>query len=144
MRCCIVKDFDMKKEFIILRGKGLSYNKIASKLNVSKTTLIEWSKEFEREIANLKTIELEELQQMYYVQKQKRIVCYGSQLEEIITELDKRNLTDVPTEKLLELKLKYLHCLKREDVDLSLQIEEEDDLEQTLSNFNKSIKKISI
>jgi transposase len=139
-----MKNNDIKKEFIQLRAKGTSFNKIASKLKVSKTTLIEWNKELEREIANLKAIELEELYQMYYVQKQKRIELFGSQLEKIITEINKRDLSEVQTEKLLEFKLKYLDFLKREEMDLSLQIEEEMDLDQALANFNKSIKILSI
>ena len=79
----VLKDIETKKEFVQLRAKGMSFNKIASILKVSKTTLIDWSKEFEREIANLKVMELEELQQMYFVQKQKRIELFRSQLERI-------------------------------------------------------------
>ncbi|OIJ16505.1 hypothetical protein BKP45_21090 [Anaerobacillus alkalidiazotrophicus] len=139
-----MKDIETKKEFVQLRAKGMSFNKIASILKVSKTTLVGWSKEFEREIANLKVMELDELQQMYYVQKQKRIELFGNQLERIITELETRDLSDVQTEKLLELKLKYLDFLKREEIDLSLQIEEEDDLDQLLESFNKSIKRVNI
>lgn len=140
----VLKDIETKKEFVQLRAKGMSFNKIASILKVSKTTLVGWSKEFEREIANLKVMELDELQQMYYVQKQKRIELFGNQLERIITELETRDLSDVQTEKLLELKLKYLDFLKREEIDLSLQIEEEDDLDQLLESFNKSIKRVNI
>ncbi|PGR23023.1 hypothetical protein COC52_24835 [Priestia megaterium] len=139
-----MKNNDTKKEFIQLRAKGTSFNKIALKLQVSKTTLIEWNKELEREIANLKAIELEELYQMYYVQKQKRIELFGNQLEQIVTELNNRDLSEVQTEKLLEYKLKYLDFLKREEVDLSFQIEEEMDLDKTIASLNKSIKILSI
>lgn len=139
-----MKNIDIKKEFIQLRAKGISFNQIAKKLRVSKTTLIEWSKELERDIANFKAMELEELQQMYYVQKQKRIELFGGQLERIETELSKRDLTEVQTEKLLEYKLKYLDSLKREEVDLSIEIEEEMILEQAISNLNKSVKILSI
>jgi transposase len=139
-----LKDTNTKKEFIQLRAKGISFNKIDSKLSVSKTTLIEWSKELEREIANLRAMELEELQQMYFVQKQKRIELFGSQLERIIKELETRDLSDVQTEKLLDFKLKYLDFLKREELSLSLQIEEEEDLDQMLNNLNKSRRILSI
>lgn len=137
-----MKDLVTKKEFIQLRSQGTSFNKIAEKLNVSKTTLIEWNKEFEKEIANLKAIELEELFQMYYVQKSKRIEIYGNQLEKIIGEIEKRNLSDLQTDKLFELKLKYLEHLKKEEIDLSIQIEE--DLDDYLKNFNRSITTFSI
>ncbi|BDH62889.1 hypothetical protein MTP04_30190 [Lysinibacillus sp. PLM2] len=137
-----MKDLVTKKEFIQLRSQGTSFNKIAEKLKVSKTTLIEWNKEFEKEIANLKAIELEELFQMYYVQKRKRIEIYGNQLEKIIGEIEKRNLSDLQTDKLFELKLKYLEHLKKEEIDLSIQIEE--DLDDYLTNFNRTITKFSI
>ncbi|MCS0674621.1 hypothetical protein [Cytobacillus firmus] len=139
-----MKNNDVRKEFIQLRAKGTSFNRIASKLKVSKTTLIDWNKELEKEIANLKAIELEELYQMYYVQKQKRIELFGNQLEQINTELNNRDLSEVQTEKLLEFKLKYLDSLKREEIDLSLQIEEEMDLDQTIASLNKSTRIFNI
>ncbi|MCQ6277322.1 hypothetical protein JMM81_20835 [Bacillus sp. V3B] len=92
----------------------------------------------------MKAIELEELYRLYYVQKHKRIELFGSQLEQIITELNKRDLSEVQTEKLLELKLKYLDFLKREEIELTLQIEEEMDFDQTLASFNKSIKVLNL
>lgn len=87
---------------------------------------------------------MEELQEMYYVQKQKRIELFGSQLEQIIKELDQRNFSDMSTEKLLELQLKYLDYLKREEVDLSLQIEERTSLDEAIMNMGKSIKTVRV
>lgn len=139
-----MKSNEMKKKFIELRAKGISFRKISESLKVSKKTLIEWSKELEREITNLKAIEMEELQEMYYVQKQKRIELFGSQLEQIIKELDQRNFSDMSTEKLLELQLKYLDYLKREEVDLSLQIEERTSLDEAIMNMGKSIKTVRV
>jgi transposase len=34
----------VKQQFVELRSKGNSYDRIASKLNVSKSALIEWSR----------------------------------------------------------------------------------------------------
>lgn len=137
-----MKDMATKKEFIKLRSQGTSFNKIADRLKVSKTTLIEWSKEFEKEIANFKAMELEELFQMYYVQKSKRIELFGNQLDKIINEIDKRDLSDLQTDKLFELKLKYLEQLKKEEIDLSIQIEE--DFDEYLMNYTKSFARLSI
>jgi len=139
-----MKSNETKKRFIELRAKGISFNKISENLKVSKKTLIDWSRELEREITNLKAIEMEELQEMYYVQKQKRIELFGSQLEQIMKELDHRNFSDMSTEKLLELQLKYLDYLKREEVDLSLHIEERTSLDEAIMNMGKSIKTVRV
>jgi transposase len=139
-----MKDIEMKKQFVVLRAKGVSFSKIAEKLKVSKVTLIDWSKYLEKEILNLKAIEMEELQQMYYVQKQQRIEQYGIQLKQIAKELERRDLSDMPTDKLLELKLKYLDYLKREEIELSFQVEEQKNLDDIFVDMDKSIKILKV
>lgn len=52
---------EMKRDFLLLPAKGLSFAKIATQLSVSKATLISWSKDLEAEIARLKAVELETL-----------------------------------------------------------------------------------
>ncbi len=49
------------ERFIELRAKGLSFDKIAKDLGKAKQTLIDWSKDYQEEIANLKALELETL-----------------------------------------------------------------------------------
>lgn len=103
-----------KNKFMDLRAKGLSYDKIAKQLKVSKQTLINWSKELEIEIANLKAIELETLLEKYYGLKQKRIELFGKKLDALNKELEKRTLDEVSTGKLFELISKYMNLLKQE------------------------------
>lgn len=134
----------MKKKFIELRSKGTSFSKIAENLKVSKTTLIDWSKDFEREILNLRAIEMEELQQMYYVQKQKRIELFGKQLTEVNKELKQRDFTCMTTERLLELQIKYLDYLKKEESELYLQVEEQNSLDKMLIDYDKSLKYLRV
>ncbi|MDP3066795.1 MAG: helix-turn-helix domain-containing protein [Methanobacteriaceae archaeon] len=109
-----MKDQKTKTQFIELRAQGLSYKKIAKKLNVSKTTLIKWGKEFENEISNAKAIELETLYHKYYMVKEKRITLFGDLLETIREELESRDLSDIPTERLFNLMIKYSNYLKKE------------------------------
>lgn len=52
---------ETKRDFLLLRAKGLSLSSIADQLHVSKATLVSWGKEFGGEIAHLKAIELEAL-----------------------------------------------------------------------------------
>ena len=48
---------ETKEKFIELRAKGWSFDKIAKELGKAKQTLINWSKELEDEIDNLKALE---------------------------------------------------------------------------------------
>jgi len=107
-------DTETKQRFIVLRAKGTSYEKIANELAVSKQSLINWSKEFELDISNLKAVEMDSLYEQYYVSKQKRVEVLGKNLELLKTELDKRDFSDIPTDKLLDSVLKYATFLKGE------------------------------
>jgi len=116
-----MKDQQTKEKFIELRAKGLSFDKISRELRTSKTDFINWSKELQEEIANLKAVELEALQEKYYLAKEKRIELFGEGLKAIKKELEKRDLKDIPTGKLIELLLKYHRILKEESVPLELE-----------------------
>jgi len=75
-----MKDQETKNKFIELRAQCLSFDKIAQQLNVSKKSLITWSKELSMEISNLKVIELESLQEKYLMTQKMRIDLYGTKL----------------------------------------------------------------
>jgi transposase len=98
-----MKPDETKEQFIELRAKGLSFDNIAKELGVSKQTLINWSKELSLEVSNIKAIQLEALQEKYYILKEKRIELFGEKLKAINDELSKRDLSDIPTERLLDL-----------------------------------------
>lgn len=116
---------DTKKEFIQLRAKGYSFDKIAKELVVAKQTLIDWSKELQAEIANLKAMELEELYHTYYLLKEARLSSFGSILTRLKDEVEKRDLSDMPTDKLLELYLKYHSQVKDELIEPSFKTSQE-------------------
>jgi len=120
-----MKDQETKERFVELRARGLSFDKISKELKVSKQTLIDWSRGLQEEIGNLKAIELEALQEKYFLTKEKRIELFGERLKAIKEELDKRDLKDVSTDKLIELLLKYHRILKEEFIPLELMKEEE-------------------
>ena len=108
---------EQKSRFIHLRAKGNSFAKIAKELKVSKSTLSNWSQELEEQIAQAKAMELEALQEEYYLLKEGRIRLLGDQIKAIQEELSSRDLSKVNTEKLLELQLKYFGELKTEYVE---------------------------
>lgn len=106
-----------KERFIELRAKGWSYDKIAKQLGKAKQTLIDWGKELEDEIANLKALELEALYEKYYLLKESRIETFGELVKKLKDEVMSRDLSEVPTDKLLELLLKYENQLKDEVIE---------------------------
>jgi transcriptional regulator with XRE-family HTH domain len=106
-----------KERFIELRAKGWSFDKIAKELNKAKQTLIDWSKDLDLEISNLKALELEALYEKHYLLKENRLQTFGGMIVKIKKELESRDFKDVPTEKLLELLLKYEGQVKEEIID---------------------------
>ena len=107
---------ETKEKFIELRAKGWSFDKIAKEIGKAKQTLIDWSKELQDEIANRKALELEALYETYYLQRESRLQTLGAMLTKIKEEVENRDLSDVPTDKLLELLLKYNSQVKEEIV----------------------------
>jgi len=108
---------DTKQKFIELRAKGWSFDKIAKELGKAKQTLIDWSKELQLEIANLKALELEALYESYFLLKENRLQSLGGMLNKIKTEIESRDFSNVPTDKLLDLLLKYSNQVKDEVVE---------------------------
>ena len=92
--------------------------RIAERLGVAKSTLANWNAELEAEIASARAMELEALQAEYFVLKEGRIKLLGEQLLRLRGELANRDLREVPTDKLLELLLRYQAALKEEFVEV--------------------------
>lgn len=105
---------DLKEKFILLRAQGYSFNRLTKELGKSKQTLINWSKEFEEEIANIKNAELEALNERYFLSKRRKIKIFGERLKQIQAELDTRVLAEIPTDKLFDLYLKVYAVLETE------------------------------
>jgi orotate phosphoribosyltransferase-like protein len=111
---------EQKLQFIELRAKGMSYDAIAKELNISKHTLLDWSRECSREISNARSIMLDELIEQFALSKKGRIEAFGKRLQTILSELDKRDLSAVPVEKLMGLALQYSESLRADSGDLTL------------------------
>lgn len=109
---------EVKAQFIEMRAKGLSIRATAKTLKLSPQTLSNWQAEMEEEIARLKAVELESLYEQYHLLKEHRLQLLGNQLQDIKDELSKRNLSEVPTDKLLDIQLRYLDDIRKEYVEL--------------------------
>jgi DNA-binding XRE family transcriptional regulator len=125
-----------KQQFVELRAEGMSYDKIAKKLKVSKTTLIAWSREHEVDIDNLRTIATESLQERYKVGQQHRLELWSEQLEMVRQELKTRGLGDIPTPKLIELLDTLSQKLKDEAV--SVRFKSEPYIKNEIVDFSKT------
>ncbi|MEJ2704792.1 MAG: helix-turn-helix domain containing protein [Sedimentisphaerales bacterium] len=107
---------EQKSRFIHLRAKGYSYARIAGELRVSTSTLTNWNQELQDAVSQARAMELEALQEEYFVLKEGRIRLLGDQLKAIQKEIGGRDLSNVSTEKLMDLQLRYFGELKSEYV----------------------------
>jgi hypothetical protein len=142
---------ETKEKFIELRAKGWSFDKIAKEIGKAKQTLIDWSKELQDEIANRRALELEAIYESYYLLKENRLQTFGGLLNKIKDEVLSRDLTDVPTDKLLDLFLKYNSQIKEEIVEpiykTSTEITEErmdKELLEELTTIKPEIRRLKV
>jgi len=126
----IMETTAIKEKFIELRAQGWSFDKIANELGKAKQTLIDWSRELQDEIANRRALELDALYEKYYLYKENRIQVYGELLKRIKDEIEGRDLTDVPTDKLLDLFIKYADKVKEEVIEPKFKTAKEIDEER--------------
>ena len=98
-----MKDEQTQLQFIQLRATGRSFAAIARELNVSKPTLINWSRKFRFDIQNLRAIETEALAERFIADRMVRARHLADQLKAIESELAKRNLADLSTGRLFQL-----------------------------------------
>ena len=89
-----------QREFILLRADGLSFDKIATKLKTSKTTLIQWSKLFEEKIEEIQFEAFIEIKEAFSWNKKSNYQTLLQQLEKIDnaileTDITKENLKDL-------------------------------------------------
>ncbi len=94
---------DTRHRFIELRAQGWSLARIATEIGVSKPTLIQWQRQFEREITDLKSVELEALQEKVLASHEEELSRLASHLSRVETILARRNLEVLSTE--------YLFCM---------------------------------
>lgn len=116
---------DTERRIIELRAQGKSYATIAKEADVAKQTAVDVCKKCKEEIATLQALEIDELHETQRVTYRERITALSSLMQRIRTEIDSRDLTQVPTEKLIDLYLKQASALKDEIIEPSFKSSEE-------------------
>ena len=86
--------------FIGLRASGWTYARLMTELNVSKPTLIAWSRKYQFQIQNLKAIDLEALREKWLASTAERVNALGEQLRKVETELAQRDVSSLTTAQL--------------------------------------------
>ena len=79
---------DKQDKFIELRAQGWSLNHIATELDVSKRTLVDWNREFAKDVQSLRALELELLKE--------KIVASHEENVNRLTRLQKTSTTNWP------------------------------------------------
>jgi transposase len=91
-------------KFILLRSDGLSFDKIAKELKVSKVTLIQWSKLFEDDIKELQFLQMVEIKKQYSNTVAKRYETLLQQLDKIDNAILEADLLETPLKDLIQLQ----------------------------------------
>jgi transposase len=98
-----MKDQETQQRFVELRTQSWSFERIARELDVSKSTLINWSRKFRFTIQNQRAIQLEALQEQLLASRESRARALAEQLRAIEAELAKRNVAELSTSRLFAL-----------------------------------------
>jgi hypothetical protein len=139
---------EMKHKFIDLRAQGMSYRGICNEIGISRATCSKWNAELKGNIAELKKEKLEELYNNYFMVKGARIKQLGETLKKINKAVEIKDLNELPADKLLDLKIKYMNELKEEyieiEADKSMQQIDSEDITRELMGLLERVREGNI
>jgi transcriptional regulator with XRE-family HTH domain len=95
------------QKFLVLRAQGKSFRTIEQEIGTSRGTLAKWEQDYSEELKNLKAIERDAMREKFLLTNQAQLELLGTQFTRLKEELERRDLSDIPTPKLFELVLKY-------------------------------------
>lgn len=101
-----MKTQEEKLGFVEMRAEGLSYDKIARRLGISKPTLLKWGRELEVEIAVRKDELLDEFHERYSLGKSERLQFLAEVFSATKSEWETRHLTDMPDTAVFQCMMK--------------------------------------
>lgn len=120
-----MKDLNKQKEILELRAMGFSFARIAKETGVSKQTAVDICKANEEKIATLNAVEIESLYEQHRITLFERLKAHANLLSRIREEIEQRDLSEITTDKLIDLYLKTSSSLKSELLEPTFQSSEE-------------------
>ena len=117
---------EVQNQFVELRAKGNSYDNIAKTLGVSKSTLLSWSKDLSMAIENERNVAMDAIYEKHKLAKRHQMEMLGLQLGKVREELEKRDLSEVSTDKLVAMQLKLLDAVNSSGVSVTFKGETDD------------------
>lgn len=105
-------EINSRLKIVELRAQGYSLKKIADKLGIAKQTVVDTVKEMKEEVASLQAIQLDALYEAEKITTEARIKNLSTLLRKIKKEIDSRDFSDVPTDKLVDLYIKTASTLE--------------------------------
>lgn len=97
------KEPELIDRFLELRAQGWTFARIAAEINVSKPTLIAWSRKHQHRLHNLRALTLEAWADECKVSRRVCVENLAEDLRRIREEIARRDLSDIPTARLLML-----------------------------------------
>src|SRR5437867_4170746 len=92
-------------KFRELRARGWSLGHIATELDVSKRTLVDWNREYAKEVESFRTLERELLKEKFIASREEELNDLHRLQKDIADELGNRQLKYIDTEKLFRLSV---------------------------------------
>jgi len=103
----MTKTLEEKEQFIQLRARGYSFDKIAEELDISKPTLIKWQGELNKQVKEQQYFEMENLLNQYEIMRRNRFEKYSRLLnavfQELETKTEEQELSELSVPELLKL-----------------------------------------
>ena len=109
---------EAKEQFVEMRSQGMSYDQIAGQLRVSRQCLLNWSKELNASLENAKAFQMDAIKAKYQMLQVHRVEQFSQMLHRLREEVQKRDLSEIPTDKLIDLFLKFTKEARSEEVEL--------------------------
>lgn len=120
-------DLEKESRILELRAMGKSYATIANELKIGKQTAIDVCRRYREKLSTLEAVALERLYEEQRITATERITAIASLMKKEREEIERRDLSAVPTEKLIDLYLKSASALKSEIIEPDFRSKEEQD-----------------
>jgi len=102
-----------RNKYIALRAEGLSIEKSAERIGLSKRSGIEWEKRYKEQIQKIQDAGLDSLMEQLRISKRNRMARLGNQLNDIDDEMSGRDLKSLEVSDLLDYKVKLIEQINK-------------------------------